>query len=371
MQSPLKWLLSNLRNNLLGILVSPAMAACVVVVTALGLTLNYMEKSERQAQLSEDLQVVERVAVLLEQNVYRLVNELDRILLFIRQARERSGYTAEWADLINNKFTVHDQVVLISVVDRNGILLTSTMDRVPKTRVDLSDRPHINYHVFSDLDGIYISKPILGRVSGKKTVQFTRRIVDAKGDFDGVLVASLDPTLFIKSVSSSVPGNKGGFSVLHSDRTVLAGLGALDMKRSDELPVSAGAYRSGGTAVYGSSNAHGRFTAAERSVADYPLSVAVVGQDTDVSAARDRVRSHRRTIFVMLSLTLMIGSIISATIAVCRREQIGYLANFDPLTGLANRAQFSTLFAKHLGAVSARRVPGATFARSGRLQANK
>lgn len=352
MHSLLRWTWANFRSNIFGVLTSPAIVASLVIVAVLGLVVDYLEKVERQAQQREDLQVVERVAVLLEQNVYRLVNELDRILLFVRQSRERSGYSANWSDLIDNKFTVHDQVVLISVVDRSGLLVTSTKDREPTSRVNLSDRPHFSYHVISDVDALYISKPVVGRVSGKKTIQFTRRIVDANGDFDGVVVASLDPSLLIQSLGSSIPGNKGGFAVLHGDRTVLAGARALDAQQIDEFSISAGSYRAGGTAVYGSTNRYGAFAAAERTVAGYPLSVTVIGQDTEVNVTREQVLARRKAVVLLLSLVIIIGAIAMAVFLQMRREQIGFLANFDPLTGLANRAQFNAAFAKQLNNAS-------------------
>lgn len=352
MQSSSKWAWANLKGSIFGILVSPAIVASIAIVSVLGFVVDYLEKVERQTQQSEDLQVVERVAVLLEQNVYRLVNEIDRILLFVRQSRERSGYTASWSDLIDNKFTVHDQVVLISVVDRGGLLVTSTRDREPTSRVNLSDRPHFSYHLISDTDALYISKPVIGRVSGKKTIQFTRRIVDANGDFDGVVVASLDPSLLIQSLGSSISGNKGGFAVLHMDRTVLAGARTLDGEGIDEYPISSGLYRAGGTAVYGLANTYGPFVAAERSVAGYPLSVTVVGQDTDINVTRGKVLARRKGVVLLLSLVIVIGAFAMAVFVQTRREQIGFLANYDPLTGLANRAQFNAVFAKQLGSAS-------------------
>lgn len=329
-----------------GILCSPAIAASVAIVVAIWIALIQVERAERQTQRNEDGQAVERVAILLEQNVARLVDELDRILLFVRQSRERAGRTTEWRDLISNHFTIHDQVVLLTVVDADGFVVTSTQNKMPKDRVSLVDRPHFTYHIDADADQLYISKPVIGRVSGKKTIQFTRRIVSASGAFDGIIVASLDPTLFARSLKDSLPGDKGGLAVIGADGTILAGMGILDRIDHSGFSTTFGAYRPGGTTVFSLQNRYGWMAAAERIVTGTNLSVAVVGQDTQIIAARLQIEWRRKVIVCLLSAALILGSIIMAIIGKRRDEKIGYLANFDTLTELANRAQFNAQLAK-------------------------
>ena len=62
--------------------------------------------------------------------------------------------------------------------------------------MDLSDREHFRVHRdHPGEDRLFISKPVLGRVSKQWTIQFTRPI-HQNGEFAGVLVLSIPASFF-------------------------------------------------------------------------------------------------------------------------------------------------------------------------------
>ncbi|WP_139826384.1 response regulator [Derxia lacustris] len=78
----------------------------------------------------------------------------------------------------------------MSFIGADGQLAYSTL---PGWRpIDLGDREHFLAHADGGPDRLFISRPLLGRMSNAWTVQFSRR-VERDGRFGGVLVLSMSP----------------------------------------------------------------------------------------------------------------------------------------------------------------------------------
>ncbi len=85
--------------------------------------------------------------------------------------------------------------VQFGVADSKGILVYTDLGPQPKP-VDLSDRAHVSVHLAGKSSGgLFISEPILGRVSKKWVIQVSRGIM-REGKVIGVLVISVDPEFF-------------------------------------------------------------------------------------------------------------------------------------------------------------------------------
>lgn len=91
-------------------------------------------------------------------------------------------------------------IVQLAVVDKDGILIASNLAEPSGKPVDLKDREHIRVHMQrnSAYGELFISKPVLGRVSNLWTVQLTRPLNDGNGGFGGVVVASYAISDFIE-----------------------------------------------------------------------------------------------------------------------------------------------------------------------------
>ncbi|GAB3550103.1 hypothetical protein GCM10027343_32750 [Noviherbaspirillum agri] len=116
----------------------------------------------------------------------------------------------------------------VAITDKEGKLVFSSAD--PKAKpIDLSDRDHIRIHRLSGgADRLFISEPILGRVSNKWSVQFTRPLHSPSGEFDGVIVVSVSPSYFSRFYQQIDLGPDAAIAVVRS--------GGIILSRSPQLP---------------------------------------------------------------------------------------------------------------------------------------
>lgn len=163
------------------------LVTAVVWVTILAL----LASLERQAVDStrHDLTNLARV---FDEHVTRIVRSTDGAMVVMRRALENDpagfrldAWLAENAGLI-------EELPQIGIIDARGILLATSAGPLT-SRIDLSDREHFRVHADAGgADRLFISKPVLGRASGKWTIQLTRPFRGKDGRFAGVLVFSLD-----------------------------------------------------------------------------------------------------------------------------------------------------------------------------------
>src|SRR5215475_4588396 len=132
-------------------------------------------------------------AMVFEENVLRSIGEIDKALLYLRRSIETRKDTTDFNTIANTTDVLSEIIVQVAIIDANGIMRASNAGPQPAPTMDLSDREHYRVHVGTPIDQLFISKPVIGRVSGKWSVQLTRRFSNADGSFAGVVVASLDP----------------------------------------------------------------------------------------------------------------------------------------------------------------------------------
>ena len=141
----------------------------------------------------------------LEQVILRSVGVMDNIqsLVQIRENLLQTG-NKEGAEAIAahiRSITANEQfgVLQVSMIGADGWLTWSSISG--SAPVWLGDRPHFLAHTNGDR-GIYISKPVVGRVSKRWSMQFTRRMTNPDGSFRGVAVVSFDPLHLADTMAS-------------------------------------------------------------------------------------------------------------------------------------------------------------------------
>ncbi|HQS90726.1 MAG: hypothetical protein B7Y03_07225 [Polaromonas sp. 24-62-144] len=85
-------------------------------------------------------------------------------------------------------------VLQVAVANADGQIVDSSLT-APNPPVSIADRPHFLAFKNNPTERLFISEPVLGRVSKKPSLQLVRPMFALDGAFAGVIVASIDPEL--------------------------------------------------------------------------------------------------------------------------------------------------------------------------------
>ncbi|MBS0241975.1 MAG: response regulator, partial [Proteobacteria bacterium] len=194
----------------------------VAMITVVWIGVEHNLSVRHEAARRSATQNVTGLSRIFEEHVSRAIREADKRLLLLRAAYE-SATEGEF-DLrtwVGNSQFKSDLDAQYALIGPDGMMIASNVGPA-SARIDLSDREHFRVHVSASKDELFVSKPVLGRASGKWSIQLTRRLVDKRGAFAGVLVASLS-TDHLSALYESVDlGRDGAITLVGFDAIIRA-----------------------------------------------------------------------------------------------------------------------------------------------------
>ena len=279
----------------------------------------------QDALVAQERQSANLARVLQEQTL-RVLAPIDQATLRMRDAvANGSLQPSDFTRLANETGLVPDILTQLALVGADGRFVASNLDPDGQKTgpVDLSEREHIQIHLEPgrnpDLrkqltrNGLFVGKPVLGKVSGKWTLQLSRPIVSPKGHLHGVVVASVNPDYFETVFSDVDLGPGGAVTLLGDDNTLRArvsggqatGMGQVLKLASDHPLLDVNKPEGTYTRVSAVDNME-RITAFRR-VPGYPLNMLV---SNTTEAALEEWRGMRN---VTLVVALLLGVAIVAS----------------------------------------------------------
>lgn len=144
---------------------------------------------ERAVTETNALQVTSNLARSLQESTQRVIAEIDNSLLNARAIREAEGANFSLPSWVARQTAPDRLRAQVSMSDRDGNVIDSTLAAFHN--VNVADRTHFTAQRDSKQDNLFISHPVLGRVSQKETIQFSRKLFGPGGAFDGIIVSSL------------------------------------------------------------------------------------------------------------------------------------------------------------------------------------
>ena len=162
-----------------------------------------------------------------QEDVVNSLREVDWNLQFLRRYYLQHRDTLDFQRLTKELTNADGLTMQYVIIGPDGFMVLSSV-ATNSTPLDLSDREHFRVHVDSRSDDLFVSKPVLGRVTKKWTIQLTRRIVMPDGSFGGVILASIDPKRFSRLYDAIDIGANGAITLFGLDGIIRSrkGLGA-------------------------------------------------------------------------------------------------------------------------------------------------
>ncbi|MDR3590272.1 MAG: ATP-binding protein [Negativicutes bacterium] len=144
--------------------------------------------------IEEASQETTNLAIAFEEHVRRIIADVDKDLLSLKQAYERDGISSPV--IAENLASTGKDPALVqeAIINKRGILIASYSQDI--LGVNVLDRDYFQIPRDSLPEGLYIGKPIRTKTLGRSVIPVSRRINQPDGSFAGVIYISLNPDYF-------------------------------------------------------------------------------------------------------------------------------------------------------------------------------
>jgi diguanylate cyclase (GGDEF)-like protein len=205
----------------------PATLLGLTMIAACWIAVAFVMSIERGKTLEGAIQQSESLVRLFEKDTAQTISGIDRTLLLLRKAFEADPTHFDLRNWTERTAVIGDLTIQSSIFGPDGFMrATTTGYKGPPLYV--GDREHFLAHVNAGTDELFISKPVVGRASGKLSIQLSRRLRAQDGRFDGIIIASLDPNFIQKFYDTVDLGSHGSVVLRNLDGVILAARGVPD-----------------------------------------------------------------------------------------------------------------------------------------------
>lgn len=194
---------------------------CIVLLAVCWATIAQILFDRRESDLQLARATASNLAIAFEESAYRTIRQIDQSAMMLAEsfAEHPERFTDEVRQLVNH--LREDIVFQVALIAPDGYLIYSNLQSSDE-RVYLGDREHVRVQIESPDNHLFISKPLLGRISRKWSIQFSRKVLDRSGSLIGVIVLSVEPNYFTKLYHRIDIGQGGVITLVGLDRIVRA-----------------------------------------------------------------------------------------------------------------------------------------------------
>ena len=227
-----------------------------------------LEQNRRQTQ-----QTTESLAILVERDVAESFEKVDLLLrdaidLYVERVVNGQGAPAAMEDFLTRQRGRLKQLVVLRMTDARGAS-TAGFGGGGGAGLMVDDRDYFKRLQDNPSQEWVMSKPLVGRVTGKSLVVIARRLPDVRGEFAGIAYAGIDLEYFQQRFAGLRIGDQGSIALRDADLALLARVprddavaarGSTNLSRDFRQTLAnspaAGSYVSGETSIDGVRRLH-------------------------------------------------------------------------------------------------------------------
>lgn len=203
---------------------APAIGLSGFLLALLWLGIGYELAEERSGAVQQAQRNLGNLTRAFAEHTTKTIEGADQAVRYVRNEYLERGAAFDVGAFLA-RGVVGPEYHLVSIIGANGLVSHSTQ---PFQRVDLRDREHFKVHAQGGVDKLFISRPVLGRVSNKWSIQLTRSINAPGGRFDGVVVLSMSPDYLTRFYGEVDLGRHGAIMLVGEDGVVRASASPAD-----------------------------------------------------------------------------------------------------------------------------------------------
>lgn len=258
----------------------------------------------------------------LQEQTARVLATTDQACLRVRDEVAAGNRMPDLVRFANETGLAPKILVQLALIGPDGHLVASNLDPdgSKSGHLDLSDRDHIQVHLAPGVarvggNGLYIGKPVLGKISKRWTIQVSRVVRSGDGRALGVVVASLDPAYFEDVYQRVDLGQLGGVTLAGTDLNIRARVIGGKPVGMGQAIGSGGNFRPEQAGPEGHYISHSSVDGVERifsyrQVVDYPLYVFVFSALDEATAGWRATRNVTLALAGLVTLAALAAAAI-------------------------------------------------------------
>lgn len=194
--------------------------AIILSLLVWGVSYN-LATSQAQRSFARASEEAQQISIFFERHVVGIFQYGDAYLKLVRREYLRNYAIADIESLMDEVPLNRSIASHITIMDENGTPLLVSGHKI-KPGSTARDRDYFRHQMASSEDELYISKPHMGRNSGKLIVRLVRRYEKPNGDFGGVIFLALEADHITEFFNTMQIGPKSSATLVGTDKYIRA-----------------------------------------------------------------------------------------------------------------------------------------------------